>query len=104
MADEVDRIVGRRLRERRLELGLTQAALAEALGVRFQQVQKYETAANRIAASRLWRTAMALDVPVEFFFRAADGTSIRATDGRPDCPYNGQMPVREYMEIAGDGL
>ena len=104
MADRIDKVVGRRLRERRRELGMSQAALAEALGVKFQQVQKYESAANRIAASRLWRAALTLGVPVEFFFRSADGASIRATDGRPDCPYNGQMPVRKYKEVSGDGL
>ena len=70
---------------------MSQAALAAALGVKFQQVQKYETAVNRIAASRLWRAALALGVPVEFFFRAEGG----ATDGRPDIPYN---------EVGGDGL
>jgi transcriptional regulator with XRE-family HTH domain len=63
--------------------------------VRFQQVQKYETGANRIAASRLYRAAGALRVSVDWFFNHAPTPAIRATDGRPDCPYNGQRPVSE---------
>jgi len=95
--DPIDILVGCRLRSRRRELGLTQDDLATALGVRFQQVQKYETGANRIAASRLYRAAGALRVSVDWFFNHAPTPAIRATDGRPDCPYNGQRPAGELV-------
>lgn len=69
--DPIDVHVGRRIKERRTSLGISQEKLAAAIGVTFQQVQKYERAANRIGASRLWYLARTLDVPVPFFF--ADG-------------------------------
>ena len=64
----VDIIVGARIKQRRLELGMTQTELADLIEVRFQQVQKYENGQNRVAASRLWRIASALDVAVNYFF------------------------------------
>ncbi|WP_413207372.1 helix-turn-helix domain-containing protein [Rhodospirillum sp. A1_3_36] len=64
----VDRHVGHRIQQRRKSLGLTQTQLAEALGISMQQVQKYETAFNRISASRLYELSQALAVPVRFFF------------------------------------
>jgi transcriptional regulator with XRE-family HTH domain len=67
-ANLIDRRLGQRLRARRLEAGLSQERLAELLGLTFQQVQKYEKGVNRIAASRLFDIAVALDVPVAFFF------------------------------------
>ncbi len=67
-ASPVDQHIGRRLRRRRLDLGLSQAALSEMIGVTFQQVQKYEAADNRIAASTLYRLAEALEVSPEYFF------------------------------------
>jgi transcriptional regulator with XRE-family HTH domain len=70
----IDVHVGRRIRARRLEVGLTQAALGEALGVRFQQIQKYESGANRISASRLWRFCQALEVPAAYFFEGLPST------------------------------
>ena len=66
--DPIDRHVGRRLRARRTLLGMSQTSLAQALGLTFQQVQKYERGANRISASALFRLSRALDVPVAFFF------------------------------------
>jgi transcriptional regulator with XRE-family HTH domain len=62
------------LRSRRLEAGLTQTQLAQAVGVTFQQLQKYEGAINRISAGALYRLALTLDVPVRYFF---DGLSRR---------------------------
>jgi transcriptional regulator with XRE-family HTH domain len=58
---------------RRLFLGMSQGTLAKALGVSFQQVQKYESGANRVSASRLSAMADALRVPISFFFADADG-------------------------------
>ena len=66
--DPIDVYVGKRIRHRRWKLGLTQQALGEAVGVRFQQLQKYETGANRVSASRLWYMAKALDVDIYYFF------------------------------------
>lgn len=65
-----DRSMGNRLRLRRKVLGLSQEKLAQALGITFQQVQKYEKGANRISASRLQDIAKVLEVPVAFFFEA----------------------------------
>lgn len=66
--DPVDIHVGTRLRLRRMLLGMSQTDLANALSLSFQQVQKYESGANRIGCSRLFRLSQALDVPVGFFF------------------------------------
>lgn len=68
MADDIDVHLGRRLRRRRRLLGLTQQELAAACGVRFQQIQKYECAANRMSAARVWELAKVLEVPVGYFF------------------------------------
>ena len=70
----VDVHVGARLRLRRIYLGFSQARLAKALGLTFQQIQKYERGANRISASKLFELAVLLDVPVGFFFDGAEGT------------------------------
>ena len=66
--DEIDIHLGRRLRRRRRLLGLTQQELAQACGVRFQQIQKYECAANRMSAARLWQLAEVLEVPISYFY------------------------------------
>ncbi len=68
MTHPVDVHVGKRVRHRRWLIGMTQQQLAERVGIKFQQIQKYETGANRISASRLWDIADALEVPVSFFF------------------------------------
>src|ERR1700689_2171940 len=64
----VDVHVGARLRLRRTLLGMSQEKLGEAIGLTFQQVQKYERGANRVGASRLFDLSRVLDVPVSFFF------------------------------------
>jgi transcriptional regulator with XRE-family HTH domain len=68
----IDRSVGMRVRERRCELGMTQQKLAEAVGVTFQQLQKYEGGKNRITAGRLYQLAVALGVEVGYFFEKAE--------------------------------
>ncbi|WP_323776618.1 helix-turn-helix transcriptional regulator, partial [Leisingera sp.] len=68
MAHPVDVHVGKRIRHRRWLIGMTQQQLAEQVGIKFQQIQKYETGANRVSASRLWDISDALEVPVSFFF------------------------------------
>lgn len=69
----IDRHIGNRVRTRRIMLGMSQEKLAEALGLTFQQVQKYEKGANRIGASRLLQIAGILDVGIEFFFEGLPG-------------------------------
>ena len=66
--EAVDVYVGGRVRQRRTMLGMSQEKLGEALGLTFQQVQKYERGANRIGASRLHQISEVLDVPINFFF------------------------------------
>jgi len=68
MKHPVDVHVGKRVRHRRWMVGMTQQQLAERVGIKFQQIQKYETGMNRVSASRLWDISEALDVPVSFFF------------------------------------
>ena len=68
MATDIDLHLGRRLRRRRRLLGLTQQQLAIQVGIRFQQIQKYECGANRISAARLWQLAEALETPVNYFY------------------------------------
>ena len=67
-AGEVDRLVGDRIRRRRILMGLTQDQLGEALGISYQQVQKYETGANRVSAGRLYLIASRLEVSPGWFF------------------------------------
>lgn len=69
----LDKEIGRRIRVQRLEAGVSQERLAEALGVSFQQVQKYENGLNRVAASRLYDVSQALNVPVASFFDGLRG-------------------------------
>lgn len=76
----VDVHVGSRVRLRRTLLGLSQEKLGDALGLTFQQVQKYERGANRIGASRLFDLSRVLDVPVSFFF---DDMTPEATERKP---------------------
>ncbi len=80
MADETDLYVSRRLRRRRRLLGMTQQELAVQVGVRFQQIQKYECGANRMTSSRLYELARAMNVPVQYFF---DGLDEQMGPGRP---------------------
>ena len=70
-ADPTDKYVGKRVRMRRMMLGMSQAKLGDALGITFQQVQKYEKGANRISAGRLQHISETFQVPVEFFFEGA---------------------------------
>mgnify|MGYP001797532180 CR=1 FL=1 len=79
MAHPVDVHVGKRVRHRRWLVGMTQQQLAEKVGIKFQQIQKYETGANRVSASRLWDIADALDVPVAFFFEGIEDAQEETT-------------------------
>lgn len=70
-ATPTDKRVGTQIRSRRLMLGLSQTALGDAVGVTFQQIQKYEKGINRVSASRMQQIAQVFDVPVTFFFEGA---------------------------------
>ena len=91
MTHPVDVHVGKRVRHRRWLIGMTQQQLAEQVGIKFQQIQKYETGANRVSASRLWDMADALDVPVSFFFEGLE------TDHKDDAE-NSMLPA----DLMGD--
>ena len=70
-AEDIDRHVGARLRQRRIMLGLSQQQLAELIGVTFQQAYKYERGINRVTSGRLYEIAQALDVDIGYFFERA---------------------------------
>ncbi len=93
----IDQHVGKRLRERRAVLGLSQTAIADRLGITFQQVQKYERGANRVSASRLYACAQFLEVPPEFFFEGLEGSD----SGTPDATRSdeGKELARAYYSI-----
>src|SRR5262245_13489771 len=102
----VDVHVGRRVRLRRTLLGMSQEKLGEAIGLTFQQVQKYERGANRIGASRLWDLSRVLDCPVAFFFEEMDQETASASPRNlsvetPDVEVRegDQMTKRETLEL-----
>lgn len=80
MKHPVDVHVGKRIRHRRWMVGMTQQQLGEAVGIKFQQIQKYETGMNRVSASRLWDIAQAMDVPISFFFEGVEEESAIVDD------------------------
>ena len=100
----VDAHVGERIRKRRTELGQTQEELGAGLGISYQQIQKYETGANRISAGRLFEIASALDVGISYFFDGYEGDE-------PDepLPHGGHNRaaielVRNFLEIKDESL
>jgi transcriptional regulator with XRE-family HTH domain len=83
----VDKHVGSRVRMRRMMLAMSQEKLGDALGLTFQQVQKYEKGTNRIGASRLQQISHILQVPVSFFFEGAPSVALAArADGMGEAP------------------
>ncbi len=94
MKNPVDLHIGQRVRHRRWLLGMTQQQLAQAVGIRFQQIQKYESGANRISASRLWDLARALEMPVSFFFEGLAGDKDAATSAD-----DGLLQNKETMDL-----
>src|ERR1044072_2883211 len=96
----IDKHVGSRVRMRRMMLGMSQEKLGDALGLTFQQVQKYEKGTNRIGASRLQQISLILQVPVAFFFEGAP-----APPGRPQGMGDAPSPayVTDFL-ATNDGL
>lgn len=82
-ARQVDAYVGERIRARRTELGLTQDDLASVLEISYQQVQKYETGANRVSAGRLFQIALNLDIDVAHFFDGAEKATGSSAAAKP---------------------
>lgn len=95
MANEIDDYVGKRLRRRRRLLGMTQQQLAESVGIRFQQIQKYECGANRVTASRLYELSRALSVPVNYFFEGLERAE-PANDAL-EAPANDRELAQDWM-------
>ena len=93
MANEIDLHLGKRLRRRRRLMGFTQHQLAVAVGVRFQQIQKYECGANRISAARLWQLAEALTVPISYFYDGLTEAPHAESAERSD--HSGEMFARK---------
>ena len=99
MKHPVDVHVGKRIRHRRWLVGMTQQQLAEKVGIKFQQIQKYETGMNRVSASRLWDIAAALSVPVSFFFEGLnDGDQAVTPDAMSDIPLD-ILKDKEALEL-----
>lgn len=90
MPNPVDKHVGSRVRMRRIMLGMSQEKLGEALGLTFQQIQKYEKGTNRVGASRLQQIADILQVPVSFLFEGAPEANSRAA-GFSESPSTGYI-------------
>jgi transcriptional regulator with XRE-family HTH domain len=89
----VDKYVGSRVRMRRIMLGMSQEKLGEALGLTFQQVQKYEKGTNRVGASRLQQISEILQVPVSFLFDGGPMPRVSAKAARlPTSPIFSQLP------------
>lgn len=100
----VDIHVGAKVKTRRITLGLSQEELADAIGLTFQQVQKYERGTNRISASRLFQIAKALKVPIEFFFDGATGgRKVQGFSDNKQAPLGGApsdlMARRDTLEL-----
>ncbi|SHI39399.1 helix-turn-helix domain-containing protein [Wenxinia saemankumensis] len=98
MKHPVDVHVGKRIRHRRWMTGVTQQQLADRVGIKFQQIQKYETGMNRVSASRLWDIAHALTVPVTFFFEGIDEAE-RSAEMAPPAQQNDMLSDREAQEL-----
>jgi transcriptional regulator with XRE-family HTH domain len=73
LARIIDLRVARRIRERRLRIGMTQQQLARSIGVAFQRTHKYERGMSRVSAGRLYHIATALQAPIDYFFATEDG-------------------------------
>ena len=95
----IDLHVGRRIRERRKALGVSQERLAEELGLTFQQVQKYERGANRVSSSKLWQIAGALHVSLSSFFEGLEGESVAAVQEAGETFVHDMPATPETLEL-----
>jgi transcriptional regulator with XRE-family HTH domain len=100
--NEVDQHIAKRLQLRRVMLGLSQSDLAQRCGLSFQQIQKYETAGNRIPAARLYDLSQALETPVAFFFAGLPGnfqTETKSTRSMRICEQNKDDPLAKTESL-----
>lgn len=103
-ASTIDRQVGERIRRRRILLGYTQDHLGEALGISYQQIQKYETGANRVSAGRLFQIAETLQTRVGWFF---EGLGAPVSDGDSEDPASSRNVidlVRNFSRIEDEKI
>ncbi|WP_299730155.1 helix-turn-helix transcriptional regulator [uncultured Tateyamaria sp.] len=98
MAHSVDVHVGKRIRQRRWLIGMTQQTLADLVGIKFQQIQKYETGSNRVSASRLWDIGEAMGVPVAFFFEGIKDENGHPAAGQADAAPD-MLSDKEAMDL-----
>jgi transcriptional regulator with XRE-family HTH domain len=96
----IDRHVGLRIRMRRKELGISQERLAESIGLTFQQVQKYERAANRVSASKLWEMSRALNTSIAYFYEGLSDTPEPAGSNQPRETVQDFLMTSEGLELA----
>ncbi len=99
MTSDIDLHVGRRLRRRRRLLGLTQQSLAEHVGIRFQQIQKYECGANRVSAARLFELSEALSVPVQYFYEGLSERNGAFDEPNPEILAPDVLSKKETMDL-----
>lgn len=99
MTSDIDLHVGKRLRRRRRLLGLTQQSLAEQVGIRFQQIQKYECGANRVSAARLFELAEALSVPIQYFYEGLSSHDPLFNEPDPDVIAPDVLSKKETMDL-----
>ena len=102
MPHPTDVHVGQRVREARLAKGMTQTDLGNALGISFQQVQKYEKGTNRVGSSRLWEICKVLDQPITFFFEGLSRGA--ASDPEPALSSRAIKLAKEIDEISDDNV
>jgi transcriptional regulator with XRE-family HTH domain len=99
MKHPVDVHVGKRVRHRRWMVGMTQQQLGDIVGIKFQQIQKYETGMNRISASRLWDIAQALDVSISFFFEGFDSDETTEAPATHEVQRGDLLADKEALEL-----
>ncbi len=99
-ADPVDGHVGARIRQVRRARGVNQEQLAQSLGLTYQQVQKYERAANRVSASKLYQIARLLETPVSTFFEGLEAPDVQAAANPPAPDLTAFLQTAESSDIA----
>ena len=99
--DPIDVHVGQRLRQRRMLVGMSQEKLGDSVGLTFQQIQKYERGTNRMGASRIFRFAQILSVPVSYFYDEMAASLV--DERRAGFAERGQSPLQDE-EMPGDDL
>ncbi len=100
----IDVYVGQRIRERRNELNLTQTATSNAIGLKYQQIQKYESGENKIAASKLHDLSVVLNVPISWFFEGFDASPYEKAEGDLIPVFETKKLLSSYYGITDTGV